>query len=98
MPHPTTQCSRKQEPDHEPLPATPRFNPFVGIAAVAMTALTFILAVGVPSSLAPAGPTIRRLRAAAKTRAIEVAIILAPIDVIGMRDTTVAGRQNKPRG
>ena len=73
-----------------------RFHPFVAFAAAAMTALTFILAVGVPSSLAPAGAD-TALAAAAKMRAIDVAIILAPIDVIGMRDTTVAGRQNKPR-
>ena len=73
-----------------------RFHPFVAFAAMAMSALTFILAVGVPSSLAPAGSE-SALAAGAKTRAIDVAIILSPIDVIGMRDTTVAGQQHKPR-
>jgi len=73
-----------------------RFHPFVALSAAAMTALTFILAVGVPSSLAPAGSD-AALAAGAKTRVTEVAVILAPIDVIGMRDTAVAGQQNKPR-
>jgi len=73
-----------------------RFHPFVALAAAAMTVFTFILAVGVPSSLAPAGSD-AALAAGAKTRAVDVAIILAPIDVIGMRDTTVAGHPNKPR-
>ena len=73
-----------------------RFHPFVAFAAAAMSALTFILAVGVPSSLALGGSD-SVLAAGAKTRAIDVAIILAPIDVIGLRDTTVADQQNKPR-
>jgi hypothetical protein len=76
-----------------------RFHPFVGIAAAAMTALTFALSVGVPSSLAPTGRDVA-LAANAKARArgaIEVAIILPRIDVVGLRDTTVAERQQKPR-
>ena len=76
-----------------------RFHPFVGIAAAAMTALTFVLSVGVPSSLAPTGGE-AALAANAKARAIpamEVAIILPRIDVVGVRDTTVAERHQKQR-
>jgi hypothetical protein len=73
-----------------------RINPLVGIAAVAMTALTFVVAVGVPSSIAPtsAGATIN---AKAAPASIEIAILPA-IEVIGMRDASVANGQGKPRG
>lgn len=73
-----------------------RINPLVGIAAVAMTALTFVVAVGAPSSMAPASPG-----ATASTKAapasVEIAILPA-IEVIGMRDATIANHQSKPRG
>ncbi|MEO8675705.1 MAG: hypothetical protein ABI569_09000 [Casimicrobiaceae bacterium] len=77
-----------------------RFNPMMGIAAVAMTALTFVLAVGVPSGLAAAGPDATSLAASLPvgTAATEVAIIPSRIEVIGSRDTTVADRQQGPRG
>mgnify|MGYP001214700697 CR=1 FL=1 len=77
-----------------------RFNPMMGIAAVAMTALTFVLAVGVPSGLAPAGPDSTALAAskAVDKAAIEVAIIPSHIEVVGTRDTTMADRQHGRRG
>jgi hypothetical protein len=73
-----------------------RINPFVGVAAVALSALTFILTVGVPSSLAPTYPDATTL---AKSVPADVEItILPPIEVIATRDTTVANRHSKPRG
>ena len=78
---------------------TPRFHPFFAILAIAMTALTLVLAVGVPASLSPPGPD-ARLAATQRltTGGTEVAIIPARIEVVGVRDSNVAGRQNKPRG
>jgi len=76
-----------------------RINPLTAIAAVAMTTFTFVLAVGVPSSIAPTGSD-RALLAAAKpatAKAIEV-IVMPAIEVIGTRDTTVAERHSKQRG
>ncbi len=70
-----------------------RISPFVGFAAVAMSALTFILAVGVPSSLAPTYPDATTL---AKSAPADV--ILPPIEVVATRDTAVANRHSKPRG
>jgi hypothetical protein len=73
-----------------------RINPLVGIAAVAMSALTFILAVGVPSSIAPTQTDATTL---AKSAPATVEITILPrIEVIATRDTTVANRQSKPRG
>jgi hypothetical protein len=75
-----------------------RINPFVGIAAVAMSVLTFTLAVGVPSSIAPtdgAATVLTSARSAPDT--VEI-VILPAIEVIAVRDTTVADRQSKPRG
>jgi hypothetical protein len=71
-------------------------NPLVGIAAVAMSALTFILTVGVPSSIAPTQPDATTL-AKSVPATVEIAI-LPRIEVIATRDTTVANRQSKPRG
>ena len=73
-----------------------RINPLVGIAAIAMTALTFVVAVGVPSSMAPANPGMT-ISAKATPASVEIAILPA-IEVIGMRDATIANRQSKPRG
>jgi Mg2+/Co2+ transporter CorB len=73
-----------------------RINPFVGVAAVAMSVLTFTLAVGVPSSIAPTHPDATTLTKSAPVT-VEIAI-LPPIEVIAVRDTTVANRQSKPRG
>ena len=76
------------------------FHPVLGIAAVAMTALTFVLAIGVPSRVA--APLVDGAAQAAATRVpagfVEVAIIPARIDVVGVRDTTVADHQSKQRG
>lgn len=76
------------------------FHPVLGIAAVAMTALTFVLAVGVPSRVAMAGAddTARAASTQVPRGFVEVAIIPARIDVVGIRDTTVADRQAKRRG
>jgi hypothetical protein len=75
-----------------------RINPFVGIAAVAMSALTFTLAVGFPSSIAPTRPDATTLAKSAPAPATVEIAILPPIEVIAVRDTTVANRQSKPRG
>jgi len=53
-----------------------QFHPFVAFAAAAMTALTFILAVGVPSSLAPAGDD-TALRLLERVRR-QVAMVIPP--------------------
>jgi hypothetical protein len=76
------------------------FHPILGIAAVAMTALTFLLTVGVPSRVASVfadGPA-QAAAARVPTGFVEVAIIPARIEVVGTRDTTVAERQAKRRG
>jgi len=77
-----------------------RFNPMTGIAAIAMAALTFVLAVGVPAGLAPTGHDATTLAAskALGKAATEVAIVPSRIEVIGSRDTTMADRQHGPRG
>ena len=73
-----------------------RINPLVGVAAIAMSALTFALAVGVPSSIAPTHPGATLTAAKSAPVTGEIAI-LPPIEVIAVRDATVANRQNKPR-
>ena len=77
-----------------------RFNAGTGIAAAAMMALTLVIAVVVPMTLAPAGPDSATLTGPARDAAgaTEVAIIPSRIEVIGVRDTTLADRQNKPHG
>jgi len=72
-----------------------RINPLVGIAAVAMTALTFVVAVGAPSSMAPAPGVTARTKAAPAS--VEIAILPA-IEVIGMREASIANHPSKPRG
>jgi hypothetical protein len=70
-----------------------RFRPVFGMAAVAMTAATMALAVGVPVALAPDAPDSAALAALAATRAApatEVPIVLPRIDVVGVRDDSVA--------
>ena len=62
-----------------------------------MTALTFVLAVGVPSGLTPAGADSTALAASRRRQgAIDVAII--PHVEVGGRDTTMADRQHGRRG
>jgi hypothetical protein len=79
--------------------APSRINPFVGIAAVAMTAATFVIAVAVPSRLAPTGSEATALAAwkPATTRAVEVTVLPA-IEVVGLRDATLAERHYKRPG
>ena len=63
-----------------------------GIAAVVMTAFTLGLAVVVPAKLAPEGHE-AAMQLAARTKApaaTEVLIVPARIDVIGVRESTVA--------
>lgn len=74
-----------------------RVNPLVGVAAIAMSALTFVLAVGVPSSIAPTHPGASVMAAKPAPASVEIAILPA-IEVIAVRDATVANRQSKPRG
>ena len=78
----------------------PWFHPIFAILAIAMTALTLMLAVGVPTSFTAADPDAMTLAVPQRmtTGAIEVDIIPVRIDVIGVRDTNVADRQTKPRG
>ena len=77
-----------------------RFNARAGIAAAAMMALTIVIAVVVPMTLAPAGPDSASLSLPLRhaVGATEVAIVPSTIEVIGVRDTTLADRQNKPHG
>lgn len=76
------------------------FHPVLGIAAVAMTALTLVLTVGVPSRVATAiaDGAARAASTQVPQGFVEVAIIPARIDVVGVRDATVADRQAKRRG
>jgi len=76
-----------------------RINPFVGIAAIAMTAVTFVVAVAVPPRLAPTGSEATAFAAwkPAATRTVEVTVLPA-IEVIGIRDATLAERHHKRPG
>jgi hypothetical protein len=72
-------------------PSTPRVA--LGIAALALTAVTMTLALFVPASMAPFAPemgAVRTARAPAPP-ATEVLIIPARIDVIGVRKSKIAG-------
>jgi hypothetical protein len=71
-----------------------------GVASVALMALTFALAIGVPTSLIPAVPDTRTIAASHRmaTGATTVAVIPARIEVVGVKDTKVADRHSKPRG
>jgi len=68
-----------------------RFHPAFGLAAVALTAATMTLAVGVPVALSPEGPAAPTMTVArAAPGAIEVTIIPARIEVVGVRDESLA--------
>ena len=77
-----------------------RFSARAGIAAAAMMALTLVIAVVVPMTLAPAGPDSASLSLPLRhaAGATEVAIVPSRIEVVGTRETTLADRQNKPHG
>ena len=64
-----------------------------GFAALVMTALTVGLAVVVPVQMSPGTPEVATLLAAepATQAATEVLIVPARIEVIGVRESTVAG-------
>jgi hypothetical protein len=68
-----------------------RFRPAFGVAAVALCAATMSLAVAVPAALSPAitDPTAQRVSRSARA-AIEVTILPARIDVVGIREASVA--------
>jgi hypothetical protein len=76
-----------------------KFRPAFGIAAVALSALTMMLAVGVPANLSNGGSDATTL-AATRTApaATEVAVNLGRIDVTGVRDTNVAASPRAHRG
>jgi hypothetical protein len=61
-----------------------RFRPAFGFAAVALSAATMVLAVGVPAALSP-DRAAATADAPATARAIEVAIVPASIEVVGLR-------------
>jgi len=63
-----------------------RFRPAFGLAAVALTAATMSLAIGVPAALSPD----HAVAPATASAAIEVTIVPASIDVIGLRGESVA--------
>lgn len=63
---------------------SPSFHPFIGIAAVVMTALTIVVTVLVPVGLSPLGNESAMLAKRA-TEATEASINPARIDVIGIR-------------
>ena len=71
-------------------PKTPRAA--FGVAAVAMTALTLALAIVAPAKLAPVSQDAAMLAAAGSgaPAAVEVLIVPARIQVIGVRESTVA--------
>jgi hypothetical protein len=63
---------------------SPSFRPFIGVAAVAMTALTVVVTVLVPVSFSPLGTESTTL-AKRDAGATEASINPARIDVIGIR-------------
>ena len=67
-----------------------RFRPVFGLAAVALTAATMTLAVGVPIALSPEAPATMLAAGRSATAATEVTIVPASIDVIGLRAESVA--------
>lgn len=74
-------------------------RPVFAIAAVAMTALTLVLAIGVPAGLAPAGPDATAMILAKRdaTGFTEVTIIPSRIEVVGRSETNLAVQPQKPR-
>ena len=67
-----------------------RFRPAFALAAVALTAGTLSLTVLVPAAVSPTASDARVLAAHRASDAIEVRIIPAYIEVIGMRDESIA--------
>jgi hypothetical protein len=76
----------------------PRYHVVFGIAAVAMMALTFALAVGIPAEIAPSAPDTMAQAAKGLSTAVTGVVIIPAIEVVGERETNVAGRLIKPRG
>jgi len=71
-----------------------RFRPAFAAAAVALSAATMLLAVGVPVALSP-GHAAATAEAPATSRSIEVAIVPASIEVVGLRAEAVAARPER---
>ncbi len=71
-----------------------RFRPAFAFAAVALSAATMSLAVGVPAVLSP-GHAAVAAEAPATARVIEVAIVPASIEVVGLRAEAVAPRPER---
>jgi len=68
-----------------------RFQPAFALGAVALSAATLALTVFVPAAVSPIATDATTLAAhRTSTNAIEVTIIPARIDVIGMRDESIA--------
>jgi len=68
-----------------------RFRPAFALAAVALTAATLSLTVVVPAAVSPAATDTATLVAhRTSPAAVEVTIIPARIDVIGLRDESIA--------
>jgi hypothetical protein len=67
-----------------------RFRPVFGLAAVAMTAATMTLAVGVPVALSPGAVDSTTLAVARAVPGADVPIALGRIEVIGVRDDSFA--------
>lgn len=74
-------------------------RPVFAVSAVAMTALTLVLAIGVPAGLAPAGrdTTTMILAKGDATGFTEVTIIPSRIEVVGRSETNLAVQPQKPR-
>lgn len=76
-----------------------RFRPAFGLAAAALSAATMALTVGVPAALSPEVPAATSIAANRNApAAIEVTILPASVDVIGLRGESVAstpGREVK---
>jgi hypothetical protein len=75
------------------------FRTAFGAAALALTVLTMALAVGVPARMATVGYPLPRTGAHVASAATEVT--LAPIEVVGVRETDIAAspvRTHNPRG
>lgn len=74
---------------YKPMP----FRPSFGVAALALSALTMALAVGVPARLSNADSTIVAFR-----DATWVTIDPAHIDAVGVRETDIALSPARPAG
>ncbi len=71
-----------------------RFRPGFALAAAALTAATMALAVGVPAALSPDHAAVA-LSPATTGAAVEVTIVPASIDVVGLRDESVAATPSR---